>query len=144
MDRDAIQMLIDGISAQGRQKRTESGQWTIREIVAALSNVPDDAPLVIDYYGTDVGWEDVGSYRGYYDELAIEHAAQDGNVRGLRQKLEAAVGTTYEGYKGGDYTMNGATPVWVSTYGHASQLAVVGIEFKDGTARLLTEPRNEF
>lgn len=71
------------------------------------------------------------SYRGYYDQLALGYN-DDGSrepitVATLLADCEQAVGRTYSGYKGGDYTMDRATPVWVANYGRSNSTAIVGI-----------------
>ena len=56
----------------------------------------------------------VVSYRGYYEDLAIIPAL-GGEQRAERfiEEIESAIGTTFQGYKGGDFTMNHDTMIWV-------------------------------
>lgn len=63
----------------------------------------------------------VASYRGYYDHLAIGWTEKSYGpehhwipVPMLLVELKDAVGKSFEGYKGGDYTMTRDTPVWVA------------------------------
>jgi len=62
------------------------------------------------------GFNKPHSYRGYYEQLAFEPAE---NVP-LKQMLDLAIaanGATYEGWKGGQYTMNLDTTVWIALEG---------------------------
>src|SRR5690606_4249490 len=56
------------------------------------------------------------SYRGYYEELAFE-PAQDMTVAQMLAAARRALGNTYEGYKGGHFTMGAGTPCWLATWG---------------------------
>ena len=79
----------------------------------------------------------LNSWRGSYNELALgyELSGHDNptkhfasmTAKSLLDELKAAIGKTYTGWKGGEYTMNKQTPVWVSNPGNASNTAVVGI-----------------
>jgi hypothetical protein len=76
----------------------------------------------------------VASYRGYYDHLALDYeAGRSETVAGLLQTLRAAVGGKYDGYKGGTYTMDMETPIWVSAWGESSGTAIVGLADCDYT-----------
>ena len=62
----------------------------------------------------------VSSYRGYYEDLAIEYVEGYGEKMRLDHfltTLRSAVGETFEGYKGGDFVMGKNTPLWASEYG---------------------------
>lgn len=56
------------------------------------------------------------SYRGYYDQLAFEPIS-DSKVSTMLDLSREAVGKTYTGYKGGDYTMDLSTEVNIAEYG---------------------------
>jgi|SRR5690242_6489995 len=64
------------------------------------------------------GFARPGSWRGVYEELAFE-PAQNVTVESMLKHAEAALGATFEGYKGGEYTMNEYTPVHISEYGES-------------------------
>ena len=76
------------------------------------------------------------SYRGYYEQLAVEPCPSS-TVGQMLQELEEAVGKTYEGYKGGDFTMDENTRVWLAYYGDYGSEDVVGPEF----LRLMLTPK---
>lgn len=65
------------------------------------------------------GFKNPHSYRGYYDELAFE-PAQNITVGEMLAAARSALGTTYQGWKGGDYTMEGWTTCWLSMEGQSS------------------------
>lgn len=98
--------------------------------------LPGDTRVVFDFGSEPCG---IGSYRGYYDDLAIEWT--DGlhfNLADLVRVLSYSVGKTYQGYKGGSYQMDRHTRMWASQYGEASGLAIVGIEQNGGRVVLRT------
>jgi hypothetical protein len=48
-------------------------------------------------------------------------------VEGLLEELKLTDGMTFEGYKGGSYTMHRGTPLWVANYGLTGGTMVVGL-----------------
>jgi hypothetical protein len=87
----------------------------------------------------------VSSYRGYYDHLALEPVeGRDQTVGVLLAVLRAAVGTIYEGYKGGEFRMSRETPVWVSPWGYSTATAVTGIEAREGHTIITTAQCDEW
>lgn len=82
---------------------------TLDELIAALEKV-DPATEV------ENGFENPHSYRGYYDELAFE-PAENVTVAHMLQQARSARGATYTGWKGGEFTMDGDTPVWLADEG---------------------------
>jgi len=81
----------------------------------------------------------VDSYRGYYSDLALgfQDRMEDFRVKGLLSTLKSCIGKTFEGYKGGDFTMDESTPVWVANWSHSTSTGVVGI-IKDGNLTVLS------
>lgn len=57
------------------------------------------------------------SYRGYYEELALERSGKDGTVGELISLLESCLGRTFTGYKGGNFTMTKDSIVNIAYYG---------------------------
>jgi len=49
-------------------------------------------------------------------------------------KLKEAVGKTYTGYKGGEFTMTRDTAIWVDNYSCYSSTAVMGLKTHTGMA----------
>lgn len=102
------------------------GQLELGELIAALEQADQEAIV-------PVGFTNPHSYRGYYNELAFEPAA---NVRvaDMLAAAREALGSTYSGYKGGDYTMDQYSPTWLSHIGegHAETIGVVLLSYMLG------------
>lgn len=62
------------------------------------------------------GFGQPDSYRGYYDELAFEPVEKT-TFGEMLAHAQFALGRTFQGYKGGDYTMHEGTPCWIASYG---------------------------
>jgi hypothetical protein len=76
-----------------------------------------------------------GRYTPGSHEVAIKTPP---TVSDLIEALDLADGATFEGYKGGQFTMNYGTDLWVSEYGQCSRRRISGIEQFDGRVDLLT------
>lgn len=80
------------------------------------------------------------SYRGYYDQLAFE-PVEDARLGDMLQYARNALGATYTGYKGGDYTMDEFTDCWIAEYG-TSQGDLIGptlLKLWEATATMPTK-----
>ena len=67
-----------------------------------------------------LGFGSPHSYRVYYDELAFE-PREDTTVGEMLDSAEQALGATYMGYKGGEFTMCEHTNVWLARYGSSGE-----------------------
>jgi hypothetical protein len=70
------------------------------------------------------------SFRGYYEDLAIEFSdapREYVTVAEFLTTLKEAVGKVYTGYKGGDYKMTRNTRIWVANYSHTSNTTIIGV-----------------
>lgn len=85
---------------------------TLGELIAALGAA--DPTRTVRH-----GFTHPHSYRGYYNELAFEPAANV-TVADMLADARSALGATYEGWKGGDFTMHEHTDCWLSEEGCAS------------------------
>lgn len=63
-----------------------------------------------------MGFSNPHSYRGYYQDLAFE-PTENVTVKGMLESAKSALGTTYTGYKGGEYLMDENCEVWLAQYG---------------------------
>jgi hypothetical protein len=141
-----IQEMVDKFCEGEMYKRVATGQnMSLGQLIDALREIEGKSP---DGKSKDIRLKDgrsvtdVGSYRGYYSDLAIEPSGEGEasiTVLDLLVILNRAKGTTFTGYKGGEYRMQSHTPVWVSEYGCASGLAVKRVEVRDGEVVILTE-----
>jgi hypothetical protein len=66
-----------------------------------------------------IGFAEPHSFRGYYDQVAFE-PRRNISIGDMLAAARSALGATYEGYKGGEYTMHDYTECWVSNYGQSS------------------------
>lgn len=66
-----------------------------------------------------LGFANPHSYRGYYSELAFEPVPRI-RIGDMLAAARTALGATFEGYKGGDYTMTEHTSCWIARYGEDS------------------------
>jgi hypothetical protein len=65
------------------------------------------------------GFGEPMSYRGYYDQVAFD-PVQGAKIGDMLIYARNALGATFTGYKGGDFTMKDDTPCWISEYGRSS------------------------
>lgn len=84
------------------------------QFIAVLRRLPPSLP---------VGLSAVHSFRGYYDQVAFEPTPGATAALAL-EEAEYAVGHTFEGWKGGDYTMDESTMCWVADKGSSSDVTV--------------------
>lgn len=86
---------------------------TLSELIEAL-NAEDPTRTV------PRGFAEPHSYRGFYQDVAFE-PADDVTICSMLTCARDALGTTYEGYKGGEYTMRDDTYCWISWHGTTGQ-----------------------
>lgn len=82
---------------------------TLANLIAFLEKADSDLKVLH-------GFSSPHSYRGYYERLAFEPAA-DVTVKSMLDCAKSALGSTYEGYKGGEYTMGEYTECYLAEYG---------------------------
>lgn len=93
---------------------------TLGDIITRLEREPDKDRVV------PFGWGKPCSYRGYYEDLAFA-PADNVTVGSMLAHARDALGTTYYGYKGGDYRMDEYTRCWIATYGDSNGQAIGGV-----------------
>ncbi len=76
----------------------------------------------------DDGFGDPHSDRGDYSELAFDPLSK-AKISKMLAHARSAVGTTFTGWKGGEYTMDENTPVYIGEYGDCGD-AIIPIHFK--------------
>jgi hypothetical protein len=117
----------------------ESGGLTLGELIGYLRSLDHDLTVKIEWNDRLVNIEDLGSYRGYYDDIAIEPGGlAELTAQETANMLHDAIGRVYEGYKGGDFRMDTDTPVWVSHYGDTSGIGVTGVVATERLAVITT------
>lgn len=66
-----------------------------------------------------LGFANPHSFRGHYMELAFE-PVRDISVGDMLAAARSALGETFQGWKGGDYTMHEHTSCWIAQRGDSS------------------------
>lgn len=142
-----LQTLLDNTMKAARSDTLKSSpQMTLGEAIAVLENSKltyesdgkvKEKTVYFDFeYLFPTGLD---SWRGSYAELAIEfdwadrsdNDKQPPTGKEFLKWLKEAVGKTYTGYKGGDFTMGKTTPLWVANYGNSGETGLVAIDVKD-------------
>lgn len=82
------------------------------DLIEALKNFPDKNKVL------PCGFNKPHSWRGIYEELAFE-PAENITVFEMLSAAESAVGTVYQGWKGGDFKMDLDSPVHLSKEGNS-------------------------
>lgn len=133
----ALQEHVDRTIAAARAAEFASrDQMSLGQLIDALkgvssSNDKEDITVSFDFeYSRPT---DFSSWRGVYAELALGFAF-DGDETTLDElivRAERSVGMTFDGYKGGGFTMTRDTPVWVANYGNSGSTAITGV-YDDG------------
>lgn len=82
---------------------------TLSDLIKRLEAAPQGDILRL-------GFRRAHSYRGYYEQLAFE-PAKDVRVSDMLATAQSALGATFDGWKGGEYTMDEYTEVWLAYVG---------------------------
>lgn len=100
---------------------------TLGELINTLKSFPKDYLVVIKPY--DLIPCGLTSYRGYYNELALEYdIVGHCTVENLLKVAKKVLGKELMGYKGGNFLMTKNTPVWISNYGNTSNMLLTKVE----------------
>ncbi len=115
-----LQTALNNAMVAARQEELKnSPQILLGELILKLEAVQDkQKPVVFDFGSHPT---DLGSWRGSYCELALGYTEGvcPPALGRILDNCKAAFGETFQGYKGGDYVMGKATPVWVANYGES-------------------------
>lgn len=114
-----IRAMLNMITKTADQERSKY-HLTLGQLISALEAAPANHRVVFDDNQTCPGL--LHSYRGYYSDLAFEPAdAPFVTASELLVDAKDALGKTFEGYKGGDFTMTETTPLWRAFYGSCGE-----------------------
>jgi hypothetical protein len=113
---DHIQYMLNVMMEAGRSAR-EDYHVKLGDAIDILAAAPGDTRVNLS--------NKVDSYRGYYEDLAIEPG--ESTASELHAALSDVIDTKLEGYKGGEYLMTVDTPLWEACYGSTGD-AIVGID----------------
>ena len=141
-----LQTILDNAMIAGRNEELKnSPQLLLGELILKLESVSSkDLPLFIDLM--DKRPMGIDSWRGIYRELALQTESfgsynsdeveevfsdmtfykpksigkENPTVAEWVDVLKEAMGKTFTGYKGGDFTMSKNTPLYLAEYGNSS------------------------
>ena len=129
------------VKAQRNYEFSKSYQLSLGQLISELENLDlkyDEKEMksICFDFGSAIPTT-LDSYRGYYDELAIGYTltGYDNNDNHFGDKkadeflkeLKATIGKEFTGWKGGEYTMDENTPLWIANPGNAGGTGVVGV-----------------
>lgn len=84
------------------------------------------------------------SFRGYYDDLALEPFEGITLVKKLLELLKKSLNKEFTGYKGGEFLMDARTPLWMSKYGSSVRArAIMNVRAVNGEVVLITKEIDE-
>jgi len=114
---------------------------TLGELLDWLEKLPDD---VIVRFNNGSFPQVFDSYRGYYDQIALnDHGPVEPKVIHFLSLVNKAIGYEFHGWKGGEYKMTRDTPIWVAKTGEASGYGIVGMEYQTGSDAILVTRKIE-
>jgi len=111
-----IESMLKVMMETGRLDR-EKYQLKLGDAIDILAGAPGDTLVNVS--------NKVDSYRGYYEDLAIEPG--ESTAAELHEALTNVIDTELEGYKGGEYLMTVDTPLWKAYYGSTGD-AIVDVD----------------
>lgn len=125
---DIGEILHNAVGAQRTEALKTSPQLLLGELILKLEAVKDKGLRMFFDFNNEHP-TDLCSWRGSYEELAIEY---EGNkeaptVELFLQELKDTVGCVFQGYKGGEFKMGKNTPVWAANYGDSGETGVVDV-----------------
>lgn len=133
--------FMDFMNEKRKSEANSGGHMTVGELYDALSKSGADLDLPI-FVGEMGGLSPYSphSYRGYYDDLSFGLSSDNvEDVCGFMNNLSGAVGETFEGWKGGEYTMGWDTLLWFSGEGDCSGVYPVDVDVHKNKVIILTD-----
>lgn len=147
---DIQEYLANATKAARARTLATSDQLTLGEMILKLEAIAQKGYKLNDGTEPTVRYDfeylfpnDIDSWRGSYDELALNFKSEGEpmTLTAFLEMLKSTVGKEFTGYKGGEYVMNKHTPVWVANYSHSGNTAVVEIVDNGYTVILMTAYR---
>lgn len=131
-----LQKLVDSMNDMASAERANY-HMTLGGLISILEGCPSDR--LVEYDNGAYPSEPI-SYRGYYSDLSFTPTSSPVTAGELLREANDAIGASFEGYKGGDFTMHAKTPLWASPYGSANGVAIMGsVVSPDGKLILITK-----
>ena len=127
-----LQAIVDAANERETKNRAQS-QLTLGKLIALLKDIEPRCGRQVTGLGK------LDSYRGYYSDLAFGGHVANVSPEKLLEHCQAAMGRTFQGYKGGDFVMHENTPLWISEYGRASGIKLMGLDLSGDPIKPITE-----
>lgn len=109
-------------------------------LIDALAKQDAEAKVIVEYMGMRSNPRAMGSYRGFYDQLAIRPDGMDPRTVGVvLKKLRSILRKGIDG-EGGPYKIDTFTGVWVDR-GQAEGQHLCALRVEGDSVVLMTEPR---
>ena len=126
----ALTELIRSNEERQSQAERSTDQMHLGELINLLETLDGNRQVL--------GFGSLHSYRVYYSDLAFEPADEIRSVAALLRECRHAVAPymTFTGYKGGSFEMDEHTPLWIASYGNASNTKLIGLD----TSRDIIQP----
>jgi len=144
---DFQEIVQNKVSAMRAEQLKTMPVITLGELIAKLEPIPQEykwsynnsvTPVEVRYDFPGMYPTYLDSWRGIYAELALGYGGEKKNLADLLKDCKEAVGKTFEGYKGGEFVMGKATPIWVSNYGESQSMGIVDVINEGHTVILVT------
>lgn len=142
--REDLEEHIKNVVREERQQRFDSSdQLTLGQLIDKirliiyndLANNSSKHEAIVKYNFGGMFPNNIDSWRGSYDELALNfvdfYESEDRlTAAKFIELLEASVGKTFGGYKGGEFVMSRDTPIWMANHGHDGNTAVIDVLYR--------------
>jgi hypothetical protein len=131
---DIKDVIQNAVKVKRNEQLKNSPQFTLGELIMKLEGFAQDLQVVFDFDDMHpTSKTSLCSWRGSYDELAIEYTKQGlgPELHEFLKRLRQAIGETFLGWKGGEFVMGKRTPLWVDNCGDGGHRGVVGAKVKD-------------
>ena len=135
-----VQKLINAMNDVTQNVRSEY-HLTLGRAIEVMEKIPETATVRFDWEES-FGPSKPHSYRGYYSDLAFGTVSYEVTADYFLDQLKESLGAVFEGYKGGMYTMDKNTPLWVADYGSCGR-AIIAWYFDDDEQELILITKEE-
>lgn len=130
---NSFQSLLDEFSNKLAEQRSKE-MFTLGNLIDELEKYPKDWGVYILPFNLIP--DEFCSYRGYYQDLNLtvltrsEAIAKNKEmtVGQLLKMAKEANGNIFCGYKGGEFTMNRNTPIWVGDDDYSTGVAIAEVK----------------
>lgn len=111
---------------------------TLGDLIDVLEGCDQNA--MVEFDGGDFPLR-FASWRGVYADLTLvpTHDGQPPSVASVLEMARAADGATFQGWKGGDFTMARHTPVWADAEGDYYSRGILGLRPDPDNGRVVLQ-----